>query len=48
LRTAEVLLNVAEASYRSGDGGTALTLLNQLRKKDILHLLLEQKLDKLF
>lgn len=33
LRTAEVLLNVAEASYRSGDAGTALTLLNQLRKE---------------
>lgn len=33
LRTAEVLLNVAEASYRSGDEGTALTLLNQLRKE---------------
>lgn len=33
LRTAEVLLNVAEASYRSGNEGTALTLLNQLRKE---------------
>lgn len=33
LRTAEVLLNVAEASQRSGDEGTALTLLNQLRKE---------------
>lgn len=33
LRTAEVLLNVAEASKRLGDEGTALTLLNQLRKE---------------
>lgn len=33
LRTAEVLLNVAEASYNSGDQGTALALLNQLRKE---------------
>ncbi|MCS4301429.1 RagB/SusD family nutrient uptake outer membrane protein [Chryseobacterium sp. BIGb0232] len=33
LRTAEVLLNVAEASFREGDQVTALTLLNQLRKE---------------
>ncbi|AZB10470.1 RagB/SusD family nutrient uptake outer membrane protein [Chryseobacterium sp. G0162] len=31
LRSAEVLLNVAEAYYRSGNQATALTLLNKLR-----------------
>lgn len=31
LRSAEVLLNIAEAYYRSGDQASALTLLNKLR-----------------